>query len=106
MEESKYSTEVYSRFESEFTVGWIDALNWSNKEERRKSLRVGLERIENFRLFLFLSYCKLVLSADHLLSKFEKLDSLLEAATEDVPITDSSLKSKLKDKYSCMLLDI
>ena len=106
MEESKYSTEVYSRFESEFTVGWIDALNWSNKKERRKSLRVGLERIENFRLFLFLSYCKLVLSADHLLSKFEKLDSLLEAATEDVPITDSSLKSKLKDKYSCMLLDI
>lgn len=36
IEESKHSTEVYSRFESEFTVGWIDALNWSNKEERRK----------------------------------------------------------------------
>lgn len=106
MEESIYSTEVYSRFKSEFPVGWIDALNWSKKGERRKSLRAGLEKIENFRLSLFLSYCKLVLSADHLISKFESLDSLLETATEDVPITDSSLKSKLKDKYSCMLQDI
>lgn len=109
MEESKYTKEVLERFNSEFSEGWIDSLNWNEKVGKKALYTKNLLKLESFRIFIVENYAMMALSGDQLLFETNDIDRFqycISFSLDECVFTDKSLKSQLHNKFQALLIDL
>ena len=99
-------SDVERLIKERFPAGWIDSLNWSDKENSKASFFEGQKRLEELENSLFVTFSKTIIQGDHLRFSSSGIDGLLNKYVCEIVEDKNSSKNSLQNRYQQTLKDL